>query len=395
MSKWQRVKLSDVSESVLGKMLDQNKNKGEYQPYLANIDVRWGEFDLDHLGKMKFEKHEEERYGLQYGDLLVCEGGEPGRCAIWKNQIPNMKFQKALHRVRANLSVLDNRFLFYWFLLAGKTGELEQYFTGATIKHMPRQKLKEVKIFLPPLEVQRKIADVLSAYDDLIENNRKQIKLLEEAAQRLYKEWFIDLRFPGHENTKIIDGIPEGWEKKPISAIAEYLNGFAFKPSDWQKEGKPIIKIKEMNQGVSDDTPRNNGANIPLKYLIRCGDILFSWSATLSVMIWNQEDGWLNQHLFKVTPVKGFSREFVLQAIANTLNEFQNLTTGATMKHIQRGKLDEVFINVPTSLVMNRFAAYTEPIRNKILILSKQIEDIQETRNRLLPKLMTGELEVE
>lgn len=248
MSKWQRVKLSDVSESVLGKMLDQNKNKGEYQPYLANIDVRWGEFDLDHLGKMKFEKHEEERYGLQYGDLLVCEGGEPGRCAIWKNQIPNMKFQKALHRVRANLSVLDNRFLFYWFLLAGKTGELEQYFTGATIKHMPRQKLKEVKIFLPPLEVQRKIADVLSAYDDLIENNRKQIKLLEEAAQRLYKEWFIDLRFPGYETTPIVNGIPDGWERKTVVQLlnkikrtkqvqaADYLDAGLFPIIDQSRE---------------------------------------------------------------------------------------------------------------------------------------------------------------
>ena len=150
-----------------------------------------------------------------------------------------------------------------------------------------------------------------------------------------------------------------------------------------------------MNQGILDDTPRNNGANIPLKYLIRSGDILFSWSATLSVMIWNQEDGWLNQHLFKVTPAKGFSREFILQAIANALNEFQNLTTGATMKHIQRGKLDEVFVNVPPYAIMNVFSSCAETIRNKILLLSKQIQDAKETRDRLLPKLMTGELEVE
>ena len=144
--KWEKVKLGNVTDSCLGKMLDQNKNKGDYQPYLANVNVRWGEFDLEDLPLMKFEESEQERYELKYGDLVICEGGEPGRCAIWKEQIPNMKIQKALHRVRVH-DCLDYRYLFYWFLLAGKTGELDQYFTGATIKHMPGQKLKETSVY--------------------------------------------------------------------------------------------------------------------------------------------------------------------------------------------------------------------------------------------------------
>lgn len=92
--KWEKVKLGNVTDSCLGKMLDQNKNKGDYQPYLANVNVRWGEFDLEDLPLMKFEESEQERYELKYGDLVICEGGEPGRCAIWKEQIPNMKIQK-------------------------------------------------------------------------------------------------------------------------------------------------------------------------------------------------------------------------------------------------------------------------------------------------------------
>lgn len=99
---WERVKLADVSDSCLGKMLDQRKNKGIYKPYLANVNVRWGAFDLDNLQEMKFEDDEDERYGIKYGDLIICEGGEPGRCAIWKEQLPNMKIQKALHRLRVN-----------------------------------------------------------------------------------------------------------------------------------------------------------------------------------------------------------------------------------------------------------------------------------------------------
>ena len=159
---WEKVKLGDVSESCLGKMLDQQKNRGEFHPYLANVNVRWGSFDLEDLPLMKFEDSEQERYGLKYGDLVVCEGGEPGRCAIWKNQIPNMKIQKALHRVRVS-SDMDYRYLFYWFLYAGKRGALDQYFTGATIKHMPGEKLKQVLIDKPPLKEQKRIADILSA----------------------------------------------------------------------------------------------------------------------------------------------------------------------------------------------------------------------------------------
>ena len=390
---WEKVKLGDVTDSCLGKMLDQVKNKGEYQPYLANVDVRWGSFNLENLSLMRFEASEQERYGLKYGDLVICEGGEPGRCAIWKDQIPGMKIQKALHRVRVH-DCLDYRYLYYWFLLAGKTGELEQYFTGATIKHMPGEKLKSVVITKPPIEVQRKIADILWTYDDLIENNQKQIKLLEEAAQRLYKEWFVDLRFPGYENTPIVDGVPEGWQTQSMNDIAEYINGYAFKPSDWGMTGKPIIKIKEMGSGVTADTPRNTGENIPYKYNVSAGDILFSWSATLSAMIWDEEEGLLNQHLFKVIPHSGISREFVLQSILKTLDEFSNLTTGSTMKHIQRGKLKEVFVCVPNSEVMLKYQSVSEPIREQILRIRRQMILLGEARDRLLPKLMNGEIEV-
>ena len=124
----------------------QKKNKGVYKPYLANINVRWGSFDLDNLQEMRFEDDEDERYGIRYGDLIICEGGEPGRCAIWKEQIPNMKIQKALHRVRVN-EEMDYRYLYYWFLLAGKQGALKQYYTGATIAGMMKENPKRVDYY--------------------------------------------------------------------------------------------------------------------------------------------------------------------------------------------------------------------------------------------------------
>lgn len=396
MSKWQQVKLGDIASNIqtgpFGSQLHQSDYSEIGTPVVMPKDLVDGKISEQSIARVEASHVKRlAKHKIQNGDILYSRRGDVGRCAYAGKEESGWLCGTGCLRVTIDESHAFPKFIFYQLQTSKSVGWVEKHAVGSTMLNLNTSILSNVPVSLPPLEVQRKIADVLSTYDDLIENNRKQIKLLEEAAQRLYKEWFIDLRFPGHEDTKIIDGIPEGWEKKSISAIAEYLNGFAFKPSDWQKEGKPIIKIKEMNQGISDETPRNRGDSIPAKYLIKAGDILFSWSATLSVMIWNQEDGWLNQHLFKVTPAIGISREFVLQAIANALNEFQNLTTGATMKHIQRGKLDEVFINIPISFIMNQFSLQAESIRNRVLNLSKQILNLIEAQNRLLSELMNNQ----
>ena len=222
--KWTKQPLNKVADLCLGKMLDEKKNKGQPLPYLANINVRWGTFDLDNLREMRFEENELERYGLKYGDIVMCEGGEPGRCAIWKEAMPGMMIQKAIHRIRPHEN-LDFRYLYYDFLHKGRTGEFASMFTGATIKHLPGQNLAKIEIAIPPLDIQRRIADILSAYDDLIENNRRRIDLLEQSARMLYKEWFVTLRFPGHEHVKVKDGVPQGWEKKLIGDVCQTIGG--------------------------------------------------------------------------------------------------------------------------------------------------------------------------
>ena len=145
---WQHKPLEEVADFRLGKMLDQKKNRGELRPYLANVNVRWGAFDFNALREMRFEASEDDRYGLRYGDIVMCEGGEPGRCAIWKDERPGMMVQKALHRIRPHEG-LDHRFLYYTFLSKGRTGELSGLFTGATIKHLPREKLAKAPIPIP------------------------------------------------------------------------------------------------------------------------------------------------------------------------------------------------------------------------------------------------------
>lgn len=375
--KWEKVKLGNVTDSCLGKMLDQNKNKGDYQPYLANVNVRWGEFDLEDLPLMKFEESEQERYELKYGDLVICEGGEPGRCAIWKEQIPNMKIQKALHRVRVH-DCLDYRYLFYWFLLAGKTGELDQYFTGATIKHMPGQKLKEVVIDKPPLEIQHRIADILSAYDDLIENNQKQIKLLEEAAQRLYKEWFVDLRFPGHENTKIADGVPEGWRRGLL---------------------KELISV---NYGKDHKKAPDDG-NIPVYgsggLMRKCNKSLFSGEAvliprkgSLNNIMYVDETFWTVDTMFYVTMKQPHTAVFVYFFVKAF--DMYSMNIGAAVPSMTTKILDAMDVVIPDKETLEKFDKLTKTYFNKIKTLQGQNERLKTARNLLLPKLMSGEVEV-
>ena len=147
---WVRKSLGEVADFRLGKMLDQNKNKGEFMPYLANVNVRWGAIDLDNLREMRFEDNELDTVGLRYGDIAMCEGGEPGRCALWKEQLPRMMIQKAIHRIRAHPEV-SYLFLYYCLRHKGQSGQLAPLFTGATIKHLPREKLAIVQVDIPPV----------------------------------------------------------------------------------------------------------------------------------------------------------------------------------------------------------------------------------------------------
>lgn len=397
---WERVKLGDVTDSCLGKMLDKRKNKGTYKPYLANVNVRWGAFDLDNLQEMKFEDDEDERYGIKYGDLIICEGGEPGRCAIWKEQLPNMKIQKALHRLRVN-EEMDYRYVYYWFLLAGKQGALKQYYTGATIMHMPGQKLKEVVIDKPPLDVQRKIGDYLEAFDDLIENNQKQIKLLEEAAQRLYKEWFVDLRFPGYEDVKVVDGVPEGWRYKRVEEFGEVITGKTPLTSKTEYYGGniPFVTIPDMHGNVfplvTEKTLTKVGADTQKNKYLPVNSVIVSCIATVGLVNIAVEACQTNQQINSVILQNDNELYFFYESMKRIKALLDGVgSNGATMTNVNKTKFSSIKVLYPVEDLVKRYNEFCKPIFDKILALSKSIIKAEQARDRLLPKLMSGEIEV-
>jgi type I restriction enzyme S subunit len=258
--------------------------------------------------------------------------------------------------------------------------------------------LRLIEIPLPPLPIQQRIAGILSAYDELIENCQRRIKILESIARALYREWFVHFRFPGHENhprvASPLGEIPQGWEVRSFSNLASYVNGYPFKPAQLGNEGIPIIKIKELKAGIVADTPRNLGDEIPYKYTIHDGYVLFSWSADLDTYLWTGGKGLLNQHLFNVVPFEGISRAFCFHALKESMPRFRALSLGATMHHIKRSALDQVFTLLPPEPLRKYFEGLVEPMHHRLITLTKHVANLRRTRDLLLPRLLSGQIDV-
>lgn len=236
------------------------------------------------------------------------------------------------------------------------------------------------------------------SYDALIENNTRRIQILEEIAQAIYREWFVEFRYPDHEDEPLVDSdlgpIPRGWKSTSFADLGDYLNGFAFKPSHWGDSGLPIVKIKELKAGVTRDTPRCLGADVPPRYLVRDGDLLFSWSADLDAYIWSGGDAWLNQHLFLVTPREEVPKLFLFHALRDKMGEFRARSQGTTMKHIKRAALTEVHVAVPGGGLPRAFEALVAPLDSLRLNLVTANRNLRTTRDLLLPRLVSGDVDV-
>jgi len=400
--KWKVKKLNEVADFTLGKMLDQKKNKGELLPYLANINVRWGEFDFSNLRMMRFEQCEVERFGLKFGDILMCEGGEPGRCAIWKNDRSGIMIQKALHRIRTH-DLLNNNFLYYTFLNKGRSGEFSQFFTGSTIKHLPKQQLSKINIRFPNLLVQNNIASILSTYDDLIGNNRRRIELLETSARLLYKEWFVNFRFPGHENVKIIDGVPEGWSFQSINEIAKTVGG-----------GTPSTKIKEYWEGGDNvwfsptDLTKNNcivllnsakkitdlGMKMSSAKLLPPKTILMTSRASIGYFGVFEGLAATNQGFISLIPHDEIARWYILHNLKSRVDEIVGLAGGATFKEINKTTFRAMRLLIPSEILLKKFDEYYSDIYQQTLLIKKKVDKLSQARDLLLPRLMSGELSV-
>ena len=283
--------------------------------------------------------------------------------------------------------VANTRFIKYCFDRLQR--DCKQISQGTAQDNLSWEKLSTIKFCIPEYKEQCRIADILSAYDDLIENNQKQIKLLEEAAQRLYKEWFVNLRFPGHENTKIVDGVPEGWKKERLVDIAEIQYGYAFDGTlfNADKNGTPIIRIRNIPQAETMDYTTEH---VSENYLVQNGEIIVGMDGEFHINAWAGNTAYLVQRVCCIRPKNTEIKGWLLQAIYEPIKFFEHTVVGATVSHLGKKHLDSIYLLTSPEEFYEPFKTFFD----KRLLLMNQDRKLREARDRLLPKLMSGKVKV-
>ncbi|CUA82413.1 Restriction endonuclease S subunit [Gulbenkiania indica] len=399
----QNIKLKELPLAIIdGDRSSKYPKREEFQSegvvFLNSTNIFDGRLDLSDANYITEEKYLSIKKGrVEPGDIVMTTRGSIGKVArIPKGFRGLINAQMLL--IRADEKMFSGAFLFHWLRSEIGQTKLRNFSSGAAQPQIPIRDLQEIEVPIPSLIAQHRIASILSAYDDLIENNTRRIAILEEMARRIYEEWFVRFRFPGHEQVKMVESelglIPEGWRLRAFDEVASFVNGYAFKPDDWGTSGLPIIKIKELKSGIQSDTPRYSNS-LQEKYHVRNGALLFSWSADLDVYIWAGGEGWLNQHLFIVKALHdSIPASWLFHALKASMPNFRSRSNGATMKHIKRSALSEVKVLLSTESLMNEFSITVQPMHDLVISLTQKNRNLRATRDLLLPKLISGELDV-
>lgn len=401
MSEWKKVKLGEICERVTSGGTPKANVSSYYNPptipWLKTKEVNYCRItETENYISEEGLKNSSAKL-ISPNSVIIAmygQGDTAGRIAI--NKIP-LATNQACCNLTIDKSKADYEFIYYQ--LCTLYDKLVSLKAGAAQPNLNARIIKNLEIIMPSLPIQHRIASILSRYDSLIENYQKQIKLLGEAAQRLYKEWFIDLHFPGHENTKIVDGVPEGWERKKVNSIIELQSGFAFKSSTFDDNGTyKIVTIKNVKDGAFDGDNVSKIVAIPDKMPKHCiladGDILLSLTGNVGrVCIVNGKSYLLNQRVAKLaTDYKAFT--YCLFRSRDMFIEVNNLANGAAQQNVSPIRIGEMKILLPNSELLQEFESIVFKSIARIISLQSQLHLLTEARDRLLPKLMSGEITI-
>lgn len=401
MSEWKKEKLGDYVEVLSGFAFKSKDFTSEGVPVIKIKNISPPNVSLEDLSYVPMTiVTQNPRYILSRGDVLIAMTGSH------INQIASVVGR--VGRIRYDvLSVLNQRvgkivnkddkkssldFVYYYLSQYEVKVELAQKAGGAANQaNISPKDIKDLMFPCPPVETQHRIATILSRYESLIENYQKQIKLLEEATQRLYKEWFVDLRFPGHENTKIVDGVPEGWEKKRLIDLVDVQYGYAFdgKLFNSSGEGMPILRIRNIPDGITSDYTTEEAQDC---YIVHNGDIVVGMDGIFHINSWSGGDAYLVQRACSFRPKEECMKGFIFQAIQEPIKFFEKTLVGATVAHLGKKHIDSIELCIPKNFEL--YKPFSKFYNQRQGLLS-QIRLLTEARDRLLPKLMSGEINVE
>ena len=393
MSEWKKVKLGEICERVTSGGTPKANVSSYYNPptipWLKTKEVNYCRItETENYISEEGLKNSSAKL-ISPNSVIIAmygQGDTAGRVAI--NKIP-LATNQACCNLTIDKSKADYEFIYYQ--LCTLYDKLVSLKAGAAQPNLNARIIKNLEIIMPSLPIQHRIASILSRYDSLIENYQKQIKLLEEAAQRLYKEWFVDLRFPGHENTKIVDGVPEGWEKKRLIDLVDVQYGYAFdgKLFNSSGEGMPILRIRNIPDGITSDYTTEEAQDC---YIVHNGDIVVGMDGIFHINSWSGGDAYLVQRACSFRPKEECMKGFIFQAIQEPIKFFEKTLVGATVAHLGKKHIDSIELCIPKNFEL--YKPFSKFYNQRQGLLS-QIRLLTEARDRLLPKLMSGEINVE
>lgn len=388
MSEWQKYKLGEVYSfsSGLSKSSDQF---GYGFDFLTFKDVFNNYFLPDKLTALvNSTEKERQTCSIKRGDVFLTRTSETddelGMSSVALKDYPNATFNGFTKRLRpiGNVEIYPE-FVAYYFRSPRFRANIVGMSSITTRASLNNSMLAELPLLLPNYEEQVRIATILKSLDDKIESLHRENKTLEAMAETLFRQWFI-------EEAK------EDWEEISLTKVANFLNGLACQkyPPKNEIEKLPVLKIRELSNGIGDDSDWAT-TDIASEYIIHAGDVIFAWSASLMVKIWDGEDCILNQHLFKVTSYK-YPKWFYYLWCKHHLNEFIAIAQShaTTMGHIKRSDLESAIVLIPSNKELMMMNEQMDGMLRKIENNNRQLQTLIKVRNGLLPKLMNREISI-
>lgn len=395
--KWPKTTIGEHCFVTSSKRFHLSERSKEGVPFYCSKEiiqkVNGQEITSSDYIREEFYENVRKQFGVpQAGDLLITTRGTYGIPYIYNSEDCFYFADGNLTWLKDFDEDLSPDFLYYWVLSYEGQKKIDAIAKGTAQKAVPIASIKLLDLYLPPIDTQHRIAGILSAYDDLIENNRKQIKLLEEAAQRLYKEWFVDLHFPGYKDTKIADGVPEGWRFLTLKEIANVVMGQSPKSEFFNQkhEGMPF------HQGVGSYGTRfviDETYSTSYTRIAKAGSILFSVRAPVGRMNYTKNRIVIGRGLAAINH-KEHLQSFLFYMLKDKFYKDDIIGNGSIFASITKTDLLNQKFIVPSNWLDRRYNEIVISIDSKIAGLDSSIKLLQQARDRLLPKLMSGELEV-
>jgi type I restriction enzyme S subunit len=414
MSAWQETTLGEVCDAVhgliqtgpFGSQLHQSDYSEHGVPVVMPKDIIEGRISSETVARVSGDHVERlSRHKLSSGDIVYGRRGDIGRQALIRSEQEGWMCGTGCLRISLGESILNPLFLHYYLSQDEVVGWITNQAVGATMPNLNTGILRSVPVRYPSLPIQRRIAGILSAYDDLIENSQRRIKILEEMARRLYREWFVHFRFPGHEDCLLVESplgeIPEGWEVKAFTEIADVLSGGTPKtdvPQYWNgeipfftpRDAPDCFYLQDTDKHVSDI-----GLTKCASALYPPDTVFITARGTVGKVALPAVNMAMNQSCYALRGKTGIPQRFLFLMTLQQVDYLKTNTGGATFDTIVVDTFRRMEVVSPSQAIASQFSELIDPVFEQVNTLQRQIQNLRRTRDLLLPRLLSGQIDVE